>query len=174
MLNSTVLLCTTPPRDALLPQTVLARRSELDLTFDLDSAAQLPASLAISGDAQINDEALALTANVPGQAGGFSVAPPQPELPLLYFSAEFELLLGGGEAEGGEGIHVFFGPAGETPPPLEQPRSEGVSMLLFTGSHYSLEDQPADGFSQQLRIFYNGTKLLQQDSGLPVHSRVVG
>ena len=70
VLNSTVLLCTTPPRDALLPQTLLARRSELDLTFDLDSAAQLPASLAISGDAQINDEALALTANVPGQVGG--------------------------------------------------------------------------------------------------------
>ena len=66
------------------------------------------------------------------QAGGFSVAQPQPELPLLYFSAEFELLLGGGEAEGGEGIHVFFGPAGEishppAPPPLSSspaPRPE--------------------------------------------------
>ena len=77
------------------------------------------------------------------------MAPPQPELPLLYFSAEYELLtltlslsltltltltpsltltltltltryellLGGGEAEGGEGMHVFYGPAGETLPP---------------------------------------------------------
>ena len=50
------------------------------------------------------------------------MAQPQPELPLLYFSAEFELLLGGGEAEGGEGIHVFFGPAGEiSPPPCPPP-----------------------------------------------------
>ena len=72
-------------------------RSELDLLFGLDSAARLPASLRLSGDATINEEALALTANVPGQAGGFSVAPPQPDLPLLYFSADFELLLGGGE-----------------------------------------------------------------------------
>ena len=63
MLNSSVLLCTTPPRDALLPQTLLAPRSELDLTFDLASAAQLPASLELSGDAQMNEEALALTAN---------------------------------------------------------------------------------------------------------------
>ena len=45
----------------------------------------------------MNEEALALTANVPAQSGGFSVAPPQPDLPLLYFSADFELLLGGGE-----------------------------------------------------------------------------
>ena len=57
------------------------------------------------------------------QAGGFSVAQPQPELPLLYFSAEFELLLGGGEAEGGEGIHVFFGPAGEISHPPAPPLS---------------------------------------------------
>jgi hypothetical protein len=53
------------------------------------------------------------------------VAQPQPELPLLYFSAEFELLLGGGEAEGGEGIHVFFGPAGEiSRPPAPPPELE--------------------------------------------------
>ena len=51
------------------------------------------------------------------------MAQPQPELPLLYFSAEFELLLGGGEAEGGEGIHVFFGPAGEISHPPAPPLS---------------------------------------------------
>eukprot|EP00964_Phaeocystis_antarctica_P023205 scaffold12982_cov37-Phaeocystis_antarctica.AAC.2 len=49
---------------------MLARRSELDLVFDLDSAPHLPASLALSGDAKMHSEALALTANVPGQVGG--------------------------------------------------------------------------------------------------------
>ena len=208
-LNASVMMCASPAREAFLPQTVSPPLLDIDLLLD-ELMVPTPPGVThrMRGDAVLTAEALQLTdANKPRQQGAFAAAPPRPELPIVYMTAEFDLLLGGGDGDGGDGVQAYFG----TPPgsasgtsrgddgsdsgecwlaswpacdgrddngdgkgddgdeddsfafDFEAPRPDGVGVLLYTGSHYTLEDTPARGYAQQLRIFHDGKRVWQQD-----------
>ena len=137
--DAATLACVSPPRLAILDETITPWANLANLYFGDGTEPRLPSSplpntagaLLLQGDAaHVPDLALQLTPNAPSRGGALQVSPPTDMLPLIAVEVEWEILIGGGGAVGGEGIHLYHGMRAAGGAATLQPVQRGVSVLI--------------------------------------------